>query len=216
MIERLIQGVLRFQTREVEKHLALFRQLAEQGQQPHTLFITCSDSRVVAEMITGSKPGEIFVVKNVGNIVPPPENSAGPNSTAAAIEFAIENLRVPHIVVCGHTCCGAMNALMQNNVSAEQTPHMREWLDLIQPLRAHALDLKCTHPTTDTDTIAAELNVLHGLQALRSYPCVRDRIENGTLKLHGWMFDIAKALVSAHDPADGEFKPIDTLPQSLI
>ena len=214
-MQRLIRGVLRFQKREVEKHLPLFQRLAEQGQQPHTLFITCSDSRVVAELITSSSPGEIFVVKNVGNIVPPPENSAGPNSTAAAIEFAVQNLRVPHIVVCGHTCCGAMGALMSGNISSQTMPHLTEWLDLVQPVRATTIGLGKGRED-DPVTIAAEQNVLHGLQALRGYPCVQEAVANQNLQLHGWMFDIAKAEVSAHDPSDGFFKPIDKLPETLI
>ncbi|HYE31581.1 MAG TPA: carbonic anhydrase [Methylomirabilota bacterium] len=215
-MERLIQGVLRFQSREVEKHLPLFKQLAEQGQQPHTLFITCSDSRVVAELITSSRPGEIFVVKNVGNIVPPPENSAGPNSTAAAIEFAINNLKVPHIVVCGHTCCGAMQALLQENVDGSTMPHLKEWLDLVSPVRATTQEVSSRNPDAPRETIASEQNVLFGLETLKKYTCVKEAVARGSLLLHGWLFDIAKAEVSAHDPQDGRFKPIQTLPKSLI
>src|SRR6266576_708046 len=110
----LIEGVHRFRNDEFGNYRTLFQRLSREGQNPHTLFITCSDSRVLAELITQSKPGDLFVVKNVGNIVPPASTRGDTNSTAAAIEFAVETLRVSDIVICGHSQCGAMNALLGN------------------------------------------------------------------------------------------------------
>src|SRR5262245_128075 len=107
-MQRLIAGVHQFRKEEFGRYSALFRKLSEEGQNPHTLFITCSDSRVLAELVTQSKPGDLFVVKNIGNIVPPSGVAGSTNSTAAAIEFAVEVLRVQDIVVCGHSQCGAM------------------------------------------------------------------------------------------------------------
>src|ERR1051325_7415549 len=112
-MQRLIAGVHKFRGGEFGNYRALFRKLSREGQNPHTLFITCSDSRVLAELITQSKPGDLFVVKNIGNIVPPANASGSTNSTAAAIEFAVEILRVSDIVVCGHSQCGAIDALLQ-------------------------------------------------------------------------------------------------------
>src|SRR5436190_10802769 len=112
-MQKLIEGVHKFRADEFSRYRALFQRLSREGQNPHTLFITCSDSRVLAELITQSKPGDLFVVKNIGNIVPPAAVTGSTNSTAAAIEFAVEMLRVSDIVICGHSQCGAMSALIQ-------------------------------------------------------------------------------------------------------
>src|SRR6188768_365465 len=111
-MQKLIEGVHKFQQDEFGDYRKLFRKLSREGQNPHTLFITCSDSRVLAELITQSKPGDLFVVKNIGNVVPPATATGSTNSTAAAIEFAVELLEVSDIVVCGHSQCGAMSALL--------------------------------------------------------------------------------------------------------
>ena len=113
-MQRLIEGVHRFRADEFGRYRTLFKELSAEGQNPHTLFITCSDSRVLAELITQSKPGDLFVVKNVGNIVPPASAVGSTNSTAAAIEFAVQSLGVGDIVVCGHSQCGAMKALLDD------------------------------------------------------------------------------------------------------
>src|SRR5664279_6468588 len=127
-MQRLIEGVHRFHKEEFGRYSALFRKLSKEGQNPHTLFITCSDSRVLAELITQSKPGDLFVVKNVGNIVPPANVRGDTNSTAAAIEFAVETLRVSDIVICGHSQCGAISALLSEKTVSPNTPHLRNWL----------------------------------------------------------------------------------------
>src|SRR5215471_5446700 len=133
-MQRLIEGVHKFRKDEFGNYRKLFRKLSQEGQNPHTLFITCSDSRVLAELITQSKPGDLFVVKNIGNIVPPASATGSTNSTAAAIEFAVEVLRVSDIVVCGHSQCGAMTALIEG-ISSKPMPHFEEWLQLAAPVR---------------------------------------------------------------------------------
>src|ERR1039457_7094032 len=114
-MQRLIAGVHKFRSGEFGSYRKLFRKLSREGQNPHTLFITCSDSRVLAELITHSLPGDLFDVKNVGNIVPPANATGDTNPTAAAIEFAMENLPVSDIVICGHSQCGAMAAMLAEN-----------------------------------------------------------------------------------------------------
>src|ERR1700690_2474672 len=121
-MQRLIEGVHKFRTDAFGNYRKLFRKLSQEGQNPHTLFITCSDSRVLAELVTQSQPGDLFVVKNVGNIVPPAAVSGSTNSTAAAIEFAVHILGVDDIVVCGHTQCGAMTALLNGLPDAAAMP----------------------------------------------------------------------------------------------
>src|SRR5580693_4332086 len=133
-MEQLIAGVHKFQRDQFGNYRKLFRKLSEDGQNPHTLFITCSDSRVLAELITQSKPGDLFVVKNIGNIVPPAGVQGDTNSTAAAIEFAVDILRVDDIVICGHSQCGAIDALLGRSPVRDTTPHLRDWLKLAAPV----------------------------------------------------------------------------------
>src|SRR5580693_8678131 len=125
-MEPLIEGVHKFRTAEFGNYRKLFRKLSQEGQNPHTLFITCADSRVLAELITQSKPGDLFVVKNIGNIVPLASAVFDTNATAAAIEFAVDTLRVDDIVVCGHSQCGAIEALLGRMKVSDNSPHLRD------------------------------------------------------------------------------------------
>jgi carbonic anhydrase len=205
-MQKLVEGVHRFQAEEFGRYRNLFRKLAREGQKPHTLFITCSDSRVLAELITQSEPGDLFVVKNVGNIVPPGHVTGSTNSTAAAIEFAVEVLRVNDIVVCGHSQCGAMDTLMQPNERISTMPHLDEWLRVADPVK-QIIQTEYKHLTNDTErsTAAAEENVLFALENLHSYPSVQQRLADGSLHLHGWFFKIATAQLFAYDPGMRQF-----------
>ncbi|MEI2722047.1 MAG: carbonic anhydrase [Verrucomicrobiota bacterium] len=205
-MQKLIEGVHKFQTEEFGNYRTLFRKLSQEGQNPHTLFITCSDSRVLAELITQSKPGDLFVVKNVGNIVPPASATGSTNSTAAAIEFAVESLRVQDIVVCGHSQCGAMETLISGLPVDNSLPHLREWLALAAPVR-QVLQTEYHHLKSHAErtTAAAEENVLFALENLRTYPVVQARLADGSLRLHGWFFKIASAELFAFDPATKQF-----------
>ena len=208
-MQRLIAGVHRFRKEEFGRYKTLFRKLSKEGQNPHTLFITCADSRVLAELVTQSKPGDLFVVKNIGNIVPPASATGSTNSTAAAIEFAVEILRVNDIVVCGHSQCGAMTTLLDKSRADLNMPHLAEWLKLAAPIR-EILEKDYADLTTleARATAAAQENVLLALDNLHSYPCVQARLADGSLNLHGWFFEIATAELFAYDPEDRQFQPI--------
>ncbi len=210
-MQKLIEGVHKFQTDEFGNYRKLFRKLSQDGQDPHTLFITCSDSRVLAELITQSKPGDLFVVKNVGNIVPPAGVTGSTNSTAAAIEFAVESLRVSDIVVCGHTQCGAMEALLRGLLPDASMPHLQDWLAIATPVR-QVLQTQYSHLKSHAEqvTAAGEENVLFALDNLYTYPCVEKRLRDGTLRLHGWFFKIATAELFAFDPESRQFLPLVT------
>ena len=208
-MQRLIEGVHKFQKDEFGNYRKLFRKLSREGQNPHTLFITCSDSRVLAELITQSQPGDLFVVKNVGNIVPPANVRGDTNSTAAAIEFAVETLRVNDIVVCGHSQCGAISALLDKKPVSDTTPHLRDWLKLATPvLETVKKDSAHLHDTGEREAAAAEENVLFALDNLHSYACVQERLMDGSLRLHGWFFKIATAELFAFDPDARQFSPL--------
>jgi carbonic anhydrase len=208
-MQRLIEGVHRFRKEEFGRYSALFRKLSKEGQNPHTLFITCADSRVLAELVTQSKPGDLFVVKNIGNIVPPASATGSTNSTAAAIEFAVNVLRVNDIVVCGHSQCGAMSALLEKPEKTASMPHLSEWLKLAAPVRdILERDYANITQSDQRQTAAAEENVLFALENLHSYPCVQDRLADGSLSLHGWFFKIATAELFAYDPETRQFQLI--------
>jgi len=208
-MQRLIEGVHKFRSGEFGNYRKLFRKLSREGQSPHTLFITCSDSRVLAELITHSQPGDLFVVKNIGNIVPPAGVRGDTNSTAAAIEFAVDTLRVSDLVICGHSQCGAMAALLAEKPVNPATPHLRDWLNLAAPvLETLKANYSHLHETRARENAAAEENVLFGLDNLHSYPCVQERLMDGSLRLHGWFFKIATAELFAYDPETRQFSPL--------
>ena len=208
-MQRLIEGVHKFRNEEFGNYRKLFRKLSQTGQNPHTLFITCSDSRVLAELITHSRPGDLFVVKNIGNIVPPASAIGDTNSTAAAIEFAVENLRVADIVICGHSQCGAIAALLNEAPVSDDTPHLRDWLRLALPvLNTLKKNYEHLRDAGARETAAAGENVLFGLDNLHSYPCVEERLAAGTLQLHGWFFKIATAELFAYNPDSRQFSPL--------
>ena len=208
-MQRLIDGVHKFRNDEFGNYRKLFRKLSQEGQNPHTLFITCSDSRVLAELITQSQPGDLFVVKNVGNIVPPANVRGDTNSTAAAIEFAVETLRVNDIVICGHSQCGAISAMLDNKPVSAATPHLRDWLKLAAPV-LETLKNDYAHLTEPAarENAAAEENILFALDNLHSYSCVQERLMDGSLRLHGWFFKIATAELFAFDPETRQFSPL--------
>jgi len=210
-MQKLIEGVHKFRNDEFGNYRKLFRKLSQEGQNPHTLFITCSDSRVLAELITQSKPGDLFVVKNVGNIVPPTNVTGSTNSTAAAIEFAVESLLVSDIVVCGHSQCGAMEALLRGLPDQNFLPNLRDWLAVAAPVR-QVLQTQYSHLKSHEEQViaAGEENVLFALENLRSYPCVEKRLTDGSLRLHGWFFKIASAELFAFDPDTKQFLPLVT------
>lgn len=208
-MQRLIDGVHKFRTDDFGSFRKLFHKLSKEGQKPHTLFITCSDSRVLAELITHSQPGDLFVVKNIGNIIPPATVTGDTNSTAAAIEFAVVNVEVQDIVICGHSQCGAMTALLSDQPVSDQTPNLRDWLKLAAPvLETMKKDYAHLTEPLARGNAAAEENVLFGLDQLHSYPCVQKRLAEGTLRLHGWFFKISTAELFAFDPATRQFAPL--------
>ena len=207
-MQRLIEGVHKFRREEFGRYRELFARLSREGQNPHTLFITCSDSRVLAELVTQSQPGDLFVVKNVGNIVPPAHVTGSTNSTAAAIEYAVHILNVADIVVCGHTQCGAMTALLNGMPNATAMPHAAAWLETAAPIR-EIIQRQYQHlGTAARVTAAAEENVLLALENLHGYPGVADRLSAGKLRLHGWCFKIDTAEMFAYEPGVGQFQPL--------
>jgi len=207
-MQRLIEGVHKFRREEFGRYRELFARLSREGQNPHTLFITCSDSRVLAELVTQSQPGDLFVVKNAGNIVPPAAVSGSTNSTAAAIEYAVHILGVTDIVVCGHTQCGAMTALLNGLPDPAAMPHAAAWLEVAAPVREIVRRDYAHLDEAARVTAAAAENVLFALENLHGYPVVAQRLNASKLRIQGWCFKIDTAEMFAYEPGVGQFQPL--------
>ena len=212
-MEKLIQGIHRFQETYFRSNAELFSRLSR-GQNPETLFITCSDSRVVPDLITQTNPGDLFVIRNAGNLVP--SHLSTPDSgEAATIEYAVGVLKVKDIIVCGHTGCGAMHALM-NPETLENLPRFRNWLGHAWTTREIVKNrYQCETPDA-LSRVTAEENVLVQLGHLRSHPTVAAALDRGELKLHGWMFKIETGQVFAYSPVGGQFQPIEQLATAQV
>ena len=200
-----LKGVIKFQNEVYPSKQELFERLAK-GQSPEALFIACSDSRVETAMITQTDPGELFIVRNAGNIVPPHTSSTG--AVTASLEFAMRVLDVPHIVVCGHTECGAMKGIMDLN-ALQHLPHVKEWLGFSQGAMDVVSEIASDKTEDEKMKLLLEENVKLQLQHLRTHPSVMRKLANGSLTLHGWVYDIKTGRVSAWDEADGRFELVD-------
>ncbi|MGR8920406.1 MAG: carbonic anhydrase [Gammaproteobacteria bacterium] len=202
---RFADGVLRFQNEVFPAKRDLFEKLSH-GQAPEALFVTCSDSRIETAMITQTDPGDLFVCRNAGNIVPPHTNHTG--GMTASIEFAVAVLNVPHIVICGHTECGAMKGAM-NPDSLEGLPHVREWLSFARAAVEVVNHIAADEPDDVRMRLLLEQNVVLQLQHLRTHPTVAARLARNELSLHGWVYDIRTGEVVAYDEAENRFTPVD-------
>lgn len=200
-MDHVISGVAKFQKEVFPKNKATFQKLAN-GQNPEVLFITCADSRIDPNLVTQTGPGELFICRNAGNIVPPHSTHTG--GMTASIEFAVAALGVSHIIVCGHSDCGAMKgALAPEKLDA--LPHVKEWLGhcrcATEVVKEKVGDLTAEHLGDVTKE-----NVMQQLQHLRTHPAVAAKIATGQVQLHGWLYDIESGDVLCHDSESGEFK----------
>ncbi|MDD2913778.1 MAG: carbonic anhydrase [Gallionella sp.] len=187
--KQLIEGFARFREKHFSQDDALFRELVEQGQTPKTLVVACCDARVDPALILDCAPGDLFVVRNVANLVPPAENQGHYHGTSAALEFGVRKLNVEHIVVLGHAHCGGIHALMAGDVQKEDA-FISEWMGIADAAREQ-VNRECL-ATDDAERQRAceQQAILVSLNNLMTFPWIRGRVEQGTLALHGWYFDI--------------------------
>jgi len=200
-MQKLIQGIHRFQNEVFSGHADLFKKL-EKGQNPEVLFITCSDSRINPNLITQTEPGELFIIRNAGNIVP----SYGPNASGetATIEFAIDGLGVKDVVVCGHSKCGAMHALLKPSL-VEKMPAMRSWLQNAETTKRIIFD-HYKHLEGDALLMATiEENVLMQLEHLKTHPAVASKLAKKEIRLHAWVYKFETGKIFSYDADSGQF-----------
>jgi carbonic anhydrase len=206
MAEKLFNGVIHFRKEDFEKNKEFFQGLKD-GQKPHTFYIGCSDSRIVPNLITKTLPGELFVVRNIANVVPPYEINDGTyKCTASALEYAVKYLEVKNILVCGHSNCGGLKALFYDEEKLNKLPFVKKWLELVSDIKEAVKNIE--DPKL-REWEAEQLNVVKQLDNLMTYPFVKERVEKGTLRLIGWYYIIETAKVYNYNFKTQEFELIN-------
>lgn len=203
-MEKLLRGLREFQENYVPSHEELIRKLAK-GQHPRVLFIGCSDSRVDPTIITQSEIGDLFIIRNAGNIIPPYEATNG--GEGATIEYAMEALDIKQIIICGHTQCGAMKGLLQLGELEEKMPLVYDWLHHTEATRKLVFDHYSDLEKPAKLNMLVAQNVLTQIDNLRTYPSVHSRLHAGELSIHGWVYNIETAQLLAYDDDVNDFVP---------
>jgi carbonic anhydrase len=201
---RIIRGVLDFQRRVFGRKQSLFRRLA-QGQQPQALFITCSDSRINPNLLTQTDPGELFILRNAGNLVP--AFGGPPNGEAATVEYAVAHLNVHDLVVCGHSRCGAMQGLL-NPAALHDLPGVAGWLEHAREVLVAVQAAGDGLSAEAKLNLAIERNVLVQMEHLKTHPAVAAALAARSLRLHGWVYHLESGEVTAYDPLTDRFVPL--------
>ena len=204
-MNKLFQGTINFKNEDFEHLKEHFENLGK-GQSPHTLFIGCSDSRVVPNMITKTMPGDIFVVRNIANIVPPYRRSPEYLSTTSAIEYAVQVLNVENIVVCGHSNCGGCNALFQPAEFFDKIPNVANWLDLANDVKNSILENHKLEDLPKQEWLVEQMNVVEQVKNLATYPFIKRRVEEGSIKLFGWYYIIQTGEVFNYNAETSQFE----------
>jgi carbonic anhydrase len=206
---KMMAGFRRFRDRYFARDGGVFEKLSSQGQHPKTLMIACSDSRVDPALLFSTSPGEVFVVRNVANLVPPFETSQGFHGVSAAIEFAVVYLNVKNIAVLGHGQCGGIRSLFEDKIQAE-TGFVKYWMSIAESAKQKSL---AKNPTANLDQLCRHCeheSIVTSLSNLKTFPFIQKALDNQSLELHGLYFDIELGELSAFDESSGEFLTVIT------
>ncbi|MDX9743013.1 MAG: carbonic anhydrase [Arcobacteraceae bacterium] len=207
-IEELIKGHKEFHNLHFKKFEFQFDELVEKGQSPEILFIGCSDSRVVPDLITGSKPGDLFILRNIGNFVPPFKKDNDYHGTAAAIEYAVSVLEVKHIIVCGHSHCGACESLYKDLPQNDDLVHVRKWLELGNISKRFVEENFVGYEFSEKLRITEQISIIFQLENLLTYPAVKRRVEEETLIIHGWYYELQSGNIKYFNTETLEFEEL--------
>ena len=210
----LISGNKLFKKSYVKAHEKEFLELVEKGQHPKALYVGCSDSRVVPDLMTNSAPGDLFVIRNIGNFVAPYNPDESFHSTASAIEYAVSILKIENIIVCGHTHCGAICAMFDNEgkMNTPDLVHTKKWLSLGENAKKQAL--LALGNRADKDMLlrlTEKLSVINQIENLLTYPSVKVKVDAGEIAIHGWIYDIASGEIEYYDPETSQFESLSSL-----
>ena len=202
-MDYLFEGVKNFNSTDFEQYRTLFQYL-RRHQSPHTLFIGCSDSRIVPNLITQTLPGELFVVRNIANIVPIHRETEEFLATTSAIEYAVQVLNVKNIIVCGHSNCGGCHALFQNDSELDKIPHTKKWLELAKDVKLQ-IESENISDSLEKEWKAEQLNIVEQLNHLMTYPYIKEKYDGGSLNIYGWYYIIQTGDVFNYDKEKKEF-----------
>lgn len=208
MIEKLIQGYAEYRNGYFRDNYDLLHKLGTEGQQPKTAFITCCDSRFDPLQITDSKPGDLFIIRNVAALVPPFQTVSGLPGTSAAIEYAVRHLAVENIVVMGHTDCGGIKSLFAEQDDSQQESFIPAWMSIATPARDNTLQKPESKSPEHRGCCCEQEAVKLSLQNLKTYPWIKERLEQGQLSLHGWHYNLASGELLNYRPESDSFKPL--------
>jgi carbonic anhydrase len=206
-IKRIIRGLSEFQNNYFASHQELFASLSH-SQNPEILFITCCDSRIAPGLLTQTQPGELFIIRNLGNIIPAHGHNS--SSEGAAIEYAVKSLKVQHIVVCGHSDCGSMKAMLKLQQLSSELPLVNDWLKYhAESTRLLLAENYPEYTGEELLRVAIEENVLSQIEHLTTYPAVRSKLRSQTISLHAWVYEIETGKIFAFNAKEGKFVPIE-------
>jgi carbonic anhydrase len=205
--KQLIEGFSRFREMHFAKDDTLYRKLVEQGQTPKTMVVGCCDARVDPAIILDCAPGDLFVIRNVANLVPPAEDQGHYHGTSAALEFGVCELNVEHIIVLGHAQCGGIHALMEGAMQKKDS-FMAEWMGIADAAQQHVQQEMPGADLRQRQRACEQRAILGSLDNLLTFSWIRERVEQGTLTLHGWYFDMENGQLLSYDAATRQFKPL--------
>lgn len=204
-MQKFIHGFRSFQEDYFSEDRELFDRL-KQGQRPRVVLIGCSDSRVDPSMMVRSEPGELFIVRNVANLVPPCEHDHSYHGVSAALEYAVCHLEVEHIIVLGHSCCGGIRSLMEGIPAEKNGEYISKWVSIAERAKQQVLETFAGAPPEQQAKACEHASILVSLENLLTFPWIRERVEADTLDLHGWYFDIESGNLYSYQPASGKFE----------
>jgi carbonic anhydrase len=203
----LIEGFQRFRERHFAEDRARFQDLVQFGQTPKTLVVACCDSRVDPALVLDCAPGDLFVVRNVANLVPPAENQGHYHGTSAALEFGVRNLRVQHVIVLGHAQCGGIHALLEGSVDKDES-FIAGWMEIADAARKQVEQEHANASSEVRHRACEQQAILVSLENLQTFSWIRERVERGELALHGWYFDIERGELLGYNAATSKFETL--------
>lgn len=209
VIINLIQGYQRFREQYFETDNSTFQDLVRKGQRPKVLMIACSDSRVDPALVMNCEPGDLFVIRNVANLVPPYEDDLSYHGTSAALEFGVCVLGIQHVILFGHTQCGGIQSLLDHShEKCGPKSFLTKWMELAKVAHDSTLDHYKEKSLDEQIVLCGQFSLVNSLNNLKTFPWIMERVEQGTLALHAWNFDITNGVLQAYDEEEHSFNVI--------
>jgi carbonic anhydrase len=215
-IDTLLEGYQKFRDNYYDASNADFEELIRWGQHPKILMVACSDSRVDPALVLNSQPGDLFMIRNVANLIPPFEDDQAYHGTSAALEFGVCVLEIQHVILFGHTQCGGIQSLFAQQQTTQHKSFVTKWMELARPAHQAVLEHHAPHPLEDKVTLCGQYSLVNSLQNLMTFPWIKEKVQGGSLTLHAWNFDLSQGRLEAFDAQDNCFKPLKGSPEETL